>query len=95
MSPGYNRPLYLLPLNDTNTTTSELDRLKAAAANVAAAMVEDGLIVGLGSGSTASLAVSILGHRGGGLADHRHSHITADGARGASPGDPAVHISGA
>src|SRR5687768_15666207 len=44
-------------------TTSELDRLKAAAANAAAAMVEDGLIVGLGSGSTASLAVSILGHR--------------------------------
>ena len=45
------------------TTTSELDRLKAAAANAAAALVEDGLIVGLGSGSTASLAVSILGHR--------------------------------
>ena len=44
-------------------TPSELDRLKAAAANAAAAMVEDGLIVGLGSGSTASLAVSILGHR--------------------------------
>lgn len=45
------------------TTTSELDRLKAAAANGAAALVEDGLIVGLGSGSTASLAVSILGRR--------------------------------
>jgi ribose 5-phosphate isomerase A len=44
-------------------TTAELDRLKSAAANAAAAMVEDGLIVGLGSGSTASLAVSILGHR--------------------------------
>ena len=45
------------------TTTAELDRLKAAAANAAAALVEDGLIVGLGSGSTASLALSILGHR--------------------------------
>jgi ribose 5-phosphate isomerase A len=45
------------------TITAELDRLKAAAANTAAALVEDGLIVGLGSGSTASLAVSILGHR--------------------------------
>ena len=44
-------------------TTSELDRLKAAAAAVAAALVEDGMIVGLGSGSTASLAVSILGRR--------------------------------
>jgi ribose 5-phosphate isomerase A len=44
-------------------TTSELDRLKAAAAAVAAALVEDGMIVGLGSGSTAALAVSILGRR--------------------------------
>ena len=45
------------------TTISELGRLKAAAANAAAALVEDGLIVGLGSGSTALLAVSILGRR--------------------------------
>src|SRR4026209_2989843 len=44
-------------------TTSELDRLKAAAAAVAAALVEDGMIVGLGSGSTALLAVRILGRR--------------------------------
>jgi ribose 5-phosphate isomerase A len=44
-------------------TTSEVDRLKAAAAAAAAALVEDGMIVGLGSGSTASLAVSILGRR--------------------------------
>ena len=45
------------------TTNFEVDRLKTAAANAAAALVEDGLIVGLGSGSTASLAVSILGRR--------------------------------
>ena len=45
------------------TTTSELDRLKAAAAKAAAELVEDGLIVGLGSGSTASIAVNILGQR--------------------------------
>jgi ribose 5-phosphate isomerase A len=45
------------------TTTFELDRLKAAAAAVAAALAEDGMIVGLGSGSTAALAVSILGRR--------------------------------
>lgn len=45
------------------TTTAELNRWKAAAANAAAALVEDGLIVGLGTGSTASLAVRILGHR--------------------------------
>jgi len=44
-------------------TTSDVDRFKAAAANAAAALVEDGLIVGLGSGSTASLVVSILGRR--------------------------------
>ena len=45
------------------TTTSELDRLKAAAAKAAAELVEDSLIVGLGSGSTASIAVNILGQR--------------------------------
>ena len=45
------------------TTPSELDRLKAAAASAAAVLVEDGMVVGLGSGSTASLAVGILGHR--------------------------------
>jgi ribose 5-phosphate isomerase A len=47
------------------------DQLKAAAAESAAARVTDGMIVGLGSGSTAALAVSALGRRvGGGL------HIT-------------------
>jgi ribose 5-phosphate isomerase A len=45
------------------TTTSELDRLKTAAAHAAVTMVEDGMVVGLGSGSTASLAVGILGQR--------------------------------
>ena len=45
------------------TTTCDLDRMKAAAAGAAAALVEDGLIVGLGSGSTASLALTILGRR--------------------------------
>ena len=45
------------------TTTAELDRWKAAAASAAAALVEDGQIVGLGSGSTASLVVSVLGQR--------------------------------
>jgi len=37
--------------------------MKAAAATAAAALVEDGLIVGLGSGSTASLVINILGQR--------------------------------
>jgi ribose 5-phosphate isomerase A len=36
---------------------------KLAAAEAAAALVEDGMIVGLGSGSTASLAVRALGRR--------------------------------
>lgn len=45
------------------TTPSELDRLKAAAAKAAAELIEDGQIVGLGSGSTASLVVAILGQR--------------------------------
>jgi ribose 5-phosphate isomerase A len=41
----------------------EVDRLKAAAAQAAAALVEDDQIVGLGSGSTALRAVSMLGQR--------------------------------
>src|ERR1700689_5982082 len=41
------------------------DSLKAAAAESAAALVVDGMIVGLGSGSTAALAVSALGRRVG------------------------------
>jgi ribose 5-phosphate isomerase A len=39
------------------------DQLKAAAAESAAALVKDGMIVGLGSGSTAALAVNALGER--------------------------------
>ncbi len=42
---------------------SDVDRLKAAAAHAAVDMVEDGMIVGLGSGSTASLALGMLGQR--------------------------------
>lgn len=38
-------------------------QLKTAAAESAAALVTDGMIVGLGSGSTAALAVSALGRR--------------------------------
>lgn len=44
-------------------TASELARRKMAAAKAAAAMVNDGLIVGLGSGSTASIVLNILGQR--------------------------------
>ena len=40
-----------------------VDTRKLAAAEAAAALVEDGMIVGLGSGSTASLAVAALGKR--------------------------------
>jgi ribose 5-phosphate isomerase A len=44
------------------------DQMKAAAAEAAALLVEDGMIVGLGSGSTAALAVSAIGKRvAGGL----------------------------
>ncbi|HEX3880254.1 MAG TPA: ribose-5-phosphate isomerase RpiA [Bryobacteraceae bacterium] len=39
------------------------DELKAVAANEAARLVADGMIVGLGSGSTASLAVEAIGRR--------------------------------
>jgi len=39
------------------------DQLKAAAAESAAARVMDGMVVGLGSGSTAALAVNAIGRR--------------------------------
>jgi ribose 5-phosphate isomerase A len=39
------------------------DPRKLAAAEAAAALVEDGMVVGLGSGSTASLAVAAIGRR--------------------------------
>jgi ribose 5-phosphate isomerase A len=42
---------------------TEVDRWKTAAAHAAASLVEDDQIVGLGSGSTALCAVSILGQR--------------------------------
>jgi ribose 5-phosphate isomerase A len=39
------------------------DSRKVAAAEAAAALVEDGMVVGLGSGSTATLAVAAIGRR--------------------------------
>ncbi len=43
--------------------TDELDRWKQAAAESAVAQVDHGMIVGLGSGSTAAFAVRVLGRR--------------------------------
>jgi ribose 5-phosphate isomerase A len=43
--------------------SQDTDRRKAAAAESAAAIVTDGMTVGLGSGSTAALAVNALGRR--------------------------------
>ena len=43
--------------------TSELDHLKRAAAQTAVALINNGMIVGLGTGSTASFAVSIIAQR--------------------------------
>jgi ribose 5-phosphate isomerase A len=48
---------------ETSEPLSATDRLKQAAANRAAADLEDGLIVGLGSGSTARFAVAAIGRR--------------------------------
>lgn len=42
---------------------ANVDTRKLAAAEAAAELVEDGMIVGLGSGSTASLAVAAIGRR--------------------------------
>jgi ribose 5-phosphate isomerase A len=45
------------------TAASDQDRQKQAAAEAAAALVENGMFVGLGSGSTAAFAIAALGRR--------------------------------
>src|SRR5579871_2353221 len=45
------------------TSLSEADRLKMAAAEAAVAELRDGMIVGLGTGSTSKLAVDAIGRR--------------------------------
>ena len=42
---------------------ANVDARKVAAAEAAAALVEDGMVVGLGSGSTATIAVAAIGRR--------------------------------
>jgi ribose 5-phosphate isomerase A len=46
-----------------NTQLSEQDRWKKEAGEAAAKLVEDGMVVGLGTGSTATFAVAALGRR--------------------------------
>ncbi len=60
------RPLDKLPegrLHSESEMNKDENELKLAAAESAAAQVTDGMIVGLGSGSTAALAVNTLGRR--------------------------------
>jgi ribose 5-phosphate isomerase A len=47
----------------TTNDSSSIDRLKLAAAIAAVAQLEDGIVVGLGSGSTATLAIAEMGKR--------------------------------
>jgi len=48
---------------DKSKTNSEWDSLKRAAAEAAVALVQDGMVVGLGTGSTAAFAVQALARR--------------------------------
>jgi ribose 5-phosphate isomerase A len=64
-----------------SSDTSSMDP-KLAAAEVAAALVEDGMIVGLGSGSTAALAVQAIGRRAPRIVGVATSEKTAELARG-------------
>jgi len=47
----------------TSTTTTDRDALKRAAAEAAVELVKDGMVVGLGTGSTASFAIEALARR--------------------------------
>jgi ribose 5-phosphate isomerase A len=57
------------------------DQFKREAADTAAALVEDGMIVGLGSGTTAAIAVESLGRRSLRIAGIPTSEKTAELAR--------------
>ncbi len=48
---------------EMTSPVSELDQLKRAAAETAVTLISDGMIVGLGTGSTASFAVRIVAQR--------------------------------
>jgi ribose 5-phosphate isomerase A len=64
---------------------SEQDRFKEAAAEASAALLEDGMVVGLGSGTTASMAVAAIGRRvaeGLKITGIPTSELTANQARG-------------
>ncbi len=50
-------------MSENRAMIEEANRLKVAAAESAAALVTDGMVVGLGTGSTAALAVEVLGRR--------------------------------
>ncbi|MGB6430841.1 MAG: ribose-5-phosphate isomerase RpiA [Candidatus Acidiferrales bacterium] len=49
--------------NNPTADNPPIDQLKLAAANAAVAQLESGMIVGLGSGSTATLAIGAMGKR--------------------------------
>lgn len=68
-----------------SASQSTINQLKEAAANAAAAELRDGMIVGLGSGSTATLAVAAIGRRvkeGLQIVSIPTSERTAEQARG-------------
>ena len=64
----------------------DVDSLKRAAGEAAATLVENGMVVGLGTGSTAKFAVAAIGTRvKAGLKNSGHSHIETDVGAGAVP----------
>ena len=58
-------------------TAPDIPAEKRIAALAAAAMVEDGMLVGLGTGSTVAELVPALGRLG--LVDHLCGHVAGDG----------------
>ena len=62
-------------------STHDRDAEKAAAAEAAVAEIRDGMLVGLGSGSTAAYAVRAVGRRRGpGPARGMRRHLERDGS---------------
>ena len=69
-----------------------LNTAKRAAGYRAAEMVEDGMVVGLGTGSTVYFTIERLSERiRDGLTDHRYPDIVPDRTPGKGGGNPAHH----
>ena len=72
---------------------SEQEQWKKDAAEAAAKLVENGMVVGLGTGSTAAFFLRALARAcPQNTADHRNPNVGRNGASGARPENSTYHF---